>query len=140
MHVTNVTLRADFALFVVGAVGGICALANVLGQQVCDLAQLCVSGRWDEARELQYRLIEPNTAVSITSPWQRRTFIPQMHLLLYRHDKHWKQPFPQELLSFASKGMRKICTMVQMRFRKKEKGKKKPNWLILKGLIRMNRL
>ncbi|KTF73598.1 hypothetical protein cypCar_00041929, partial [Cyprinus carpio] len=35
-----------------------------LGQQVCDLAQLCVSGRWDEARELQYRLIEPNTAVT----------------------------------------------------------------------------
>uniref|UniRef100_A0A8C1LW06 4-hydroxy-2-oxoglutarate aldolase, mitochondrial n=1 Tax=Cyprinus carpio TaxID=7962 RepID=A0A8C1LW06_CYPCA len=52
------------AAFAVGAVGGVCALANVLGQQVCDLAQLCVSGRWDEARELQYRLIEPNTAVT----------------------------------------------------------------------------
>ncbi|XP_043078179.1 4-hydroxy-2-oxoglutarate aldolase, mitochondrial [Puntigrus tetrazona] len=52
------------AAYAVGAVGGVCALANVLGQQVCDLAQLCVSGRWDEARELQYRLIEPNTAVT----------------------------------------------------------------------------
>ncbi|KAL1250997.1 hypothetical protein QQF64_018793 [Cirrhinus molitorella] len=52
------------AAYGVGAVGGVCALANVLGQQVCDLAQLCVSGRWDEARELQYRLIEPNTAVT----------------------------------------------------------------------------
>lgn len=52
------------AAYSVGAVGGVCALANVLGQQVCELAQLCVSGRWDEARELQYRLIEPNTAVT----------------------------------------------------------------------------
>lgn len=52
------------AAYAVGAVGGVCALANVLGQQVCDLAQLCVSGRWDEARELQYRLIEPNAAVT----------------------------------------------------------------------------
>uniref|UniRef100_A0A8C1QI42 4-hydroxy-2-oxoglutarate aldolase, mitochondrial n=1 Tax=Cyprinus carpio TaxID=7962 RepID=A0A8C1QI42_CYPCA len=52
------------AAYAVGAVGGVCALANVLGQQVCDLAQLCVSGRWNEARELQYRLIEPNTAVT----------------------------------------------------------------------------
>ncbi|XP_016088432.1 4-hydroxy-2-oxoglutarate aldolase, mitochondrial-like [Sinocyclocheilus grahami] len=50
--------------YAVGAVGGVCALANILGQQVCDLAQLCVSGCWDEARELQYRLIEPNTAVT----------------------------------------------------------------------------
>ncbi|XP_067271040.1 4-hydroxy-2-oxoglutarate aldolase, mitochondrial [Pseudorasbora parva] len=52
------------AAYAVGAVGGVCALANVLGQQVCDLAQLCVSGRWDKARELQYRLIEPNAAVT----------------------------------------------------------------------------
>ncbi|KAI7791520.1 4-hydroxy-2-oxoglutarate aldolase, mitochondrial [Triplophysa rosa] len=52
------------AAYSVGAVGGVCALANVLGQQVCELAQLCVSGRWDEARELQYHLIEPNTAVT----------------------------------------------------------------------------
>lgn len=52
------------AAYAVGAVGGVCALANVLGQQVCELAQLCVSGCWNEAKELQYRLIEPNTAVT----------------------------------------------------------------------------
>lgn len=46
-----------------GAVGGVCALANVLGEHVCELAQLCTSGQWDKAKELQYRLIEPNTAV-----------------------------------------------------------------------------
>lgn len=48
----------------VGAVGGVCALANVLGREVCELHRLCVSGRWEEARELQQRLIEPNAAVS----------------------------------------------------------------------------
>ncbi|XP_040217155.1 4-hydroxy-2-oxoglutarate aldolase, mitochondrial isoform X2 [Rana temporaria] len=48
----------------VGAVGGVCALANVLGPQLCELERLCLSGRWQEARELQYRLIEPNAAVT----------------------------------------------------------------------------
>uniref|UniRef100_W5LQE8 4-hydroxy-2-oxoglutarate aldolase, mitochondrial n=1 Tax=Astyanax mexicanus TaxID=7994 RepID=W5LQE8_ASTMX len=52
------------AAYSVGAVGGVCALANVLGQQVCELADLCTSGQWDKAKELQYRLIEPNTAVT----------------------------------------------------------------------------
>ncbi|XP_026866290.2 4-hydroxy-2-oxoglutarate aldolase, mitochondrial [Electrophorus electricus] len=52
------------ASYTVGAVGGVCALANVLGQEVCELAQLCTSGEWDKARKLQYRLIEPNIAVT----------------------------------------------------------------------------
>lgn len=52
------------AAYCVGAVGGVCALANVLGPQVCELHQLCVSGQWDKARALQQRLIEPNTAVT----------------------------------------------------------------------------
>lgn len=47
-----------------GAVGGVCALANVLGHQLCELQRLCTSGCWEEARELQQRLIEPNAAVS----------------------------------------------------------------------------
>lgn len=47
-----------------GAVGGVCALANVLGRELCELERLCVSGRWEEARVLQQRLIEPNAAVS----------------------------------------------------------------------------
>ncbi|XP_062832426.1 4-hydroxy-2-oxoglutarate aldolase, mitochondrial [Anolis carolinensis] len=50
--------------YIVGAVGGICALANVLGTQVCQIEQLCQAGSWDEARELQHRLIEPNIAVT----------------------------------------------------------------------------
>lgn len=52
------------AAYCVGAVGGVCALANVLGQELCELERLCASGRWDEARVLQRRLIEPNAAVT----------------------------------------------------------------------------
>ncbi|XP_031430819.1 4-hydroxy-2-oxoglutarate aldolase, mitochondrial [Clupea harengus] len=52
------------AAYSVGAVGGVCALANVLGEEVCDLERLCLIGHWDKARELQHRLIEPNTAVT----------------------------------------------------------------------------
>ncbi|NXE03577.1 HOGA1 protein, partial [Lophotis ruficrista] len=54
-------LLASYAL---GASGGICALANVLGAPLCQLDHLCREGRWQEARDLQYRLIEPNAAVT----------------------------------------------------------------------------
>ncbi|XP_004427971.1 PREDICTED: 4-hydroxy-2-oxoglutarate aldolase, mitochondrial isoform X2 [Ceratotherium simum simum] len=50
--------------YAVGAVGGICALANVLGAQVCQLERLCLTGQWEDAQKLQHRLIEPNTAVT----------------------------------------------------------------------------
>ncbi|XP_076133859.1 4-hydroxy-2-oxoglutarate aldolase, mitochondrial isoform X2 [Alosa pseudoharengus] len=52
------------AAYAVGAVGGVCALANVLGEEVCELERLCMLGDWEKARELQHRLIEPNTAVT----------------------------------------------------------------------------
>lgn len=52
------------ASYAVGASGGICALANVLGAPLCQLEHLCRQGRWQEARELQQRLIEPNAAVT----------------------------------------------------------------------------
>ncbi|XP_030664683.1 4-hydroxy-2-oxoglutarate aldolase, mitochondrial isoform X4 [Nomascus leucogenys] len=58
-------LMASYAL---GAVGGVCALANVLGAQVCQLERLCCTGQWEDAQKLQHRLIEPNAAVS---QWQR---------------------------------------------------------------------
>ncbi|XP_023375605.1 4-hydroxy-2-oxoglutarate aldolase, mitochondrial isoform X2 [Pteropus vampyrus] len=54
-------LLASYAL---GAVGGVCALANVLGAQVCQLERLCLTGQWEDAQKLQHRLIEPNTAVT----------------------------------------------------------------------------
>ncbi|XP_065494577.1 4-hydroxy-2-oxoglutarate aldolase, mitochondrial isoform X3 [Caloenas nicobarica] len=54
-------LLASYAL---GASGGICALANVLGAPLCQLDHLCREGRWKEARDLQHRFIEPNMAVT----------------------------------------------------------------------------
>ncbi|NXW64492.1 HOGA1 protein, partial [Eurystomus gularis] len=54
-------LLASYAL---GASGGVCALANILGTPLCQLDHLCREGRWQEARDLQHRLIEPNTAVT----------------------------------------------------------------------------
>ncbi|XP_017695219.1 PREDICTED: 4-hydroxy-2-oxoglutarate aldolase, mitochondrial isoform X2 [Lepidothrix coronata] len=52
------------ASYAVGASGGVCALANILGAPLCQLDRLCRKGQWQEARDLQHRLIEPNTAVT----------------------------------------------------------------------------
>ncbi|XP_058154635.1 4-hydroxy-2-oxoglutarate aldolase, mitochondrial isoform X2 [Dasypus novemcinctus] len=57
-------LLASYAL---GAVGSVCALANVLGAQVCQLERLCLTGQWEDAQKLQHRLIEPNAAVQISN-------------------------------------------------------------------------
>ncbi|XP_047222817.1 4-hydroxy-2-oxoglutarate aldolase, mitochondrial isoform X3 [Girardinichthys multiradiatus] len=56
------------AAYCVGAVGGVCALANVLGQELCELERLCESGHWEEARVLQQRLIEPNASSCLQKP------------------------------------------------------------------------
>ncbi|NXG11876.1 HOGA1 protein, partial [Sakesphorus luctuosus] len=50
--------------YAVGASGGVCALANILGAPLCQLDHLCREGHWQEARDLQHRLIEPNIAVT----------------------------------------------------------------------------
>jgi len=47
-----------------GCVGGVCALANVLGGEVCRLQSLYEEGNIQEAVALQYRLIGPNSAVT----------------------------------------------------------------------------
>eukprot|EP00795_Rhopilema_esculentum_P011951 gene11951-2525_t len=47
-----------------GAVGGVCALANVLGEEVCQLYKLYKDGKQEEARKLQLKLIKPNGAVT----------------------------------------------------------------------------
>ena len=49
---------------ITGAVGGICALANILGEECCQLLKLSQQGKLEEARELQLKLIAPNQAVS----------------------------------------------------------------------------
>jgi len=48
----------------VGAVGGICALANVLPKQVCEVQKLFDAGKLEEAKLLQHKLIAPNSAVT----------------------------------------------------------------------------
>jgi len=57
---------ASFLLpaLVVGAVGGICALANVLPSQVCQLQKLYEKNDFKEAKLLQHQLIAPNSAVT----------------------------------------------------------------------------
>lgn len=46
-----------------GGVGGVCALANVLGEEVCKLQKLVQEGNMDKAVQLQRKLIAPNAAV-----------------------------------------------------------------------------
>lgn len=52
------------AAYRVGCVGGICALANVLGEEVCKLAQLAQSTDSKAAQDLQLRLVGPNSCVT----------------------------------------------------------------------------
>ena len=54
------------ASFHVGAAGGICALANALPREVCELERLYRDGDLEGARALQHRLIAPNGAVTKT--------------------------------------------------------------------------
>lgn len=53
-----------FAALALGAVGGVLALANIAPQQSIDLYRLFKAGRWDEAAELQRRMIPVNAAVT----------------------------------------------------------------------------
>jgi 4-hydroxy-2-oxoglutarate aldolase len=53
-----------FAGLVLGAVGGVLALANVAPQQSVAIYRLFRAGRWDEAAELQRRMIPVNAAVT----------------------------------------------------------------------------
>nr|XP_054766307.1 4-hydroxy-2-oxoglutarate aldolase, mitochondrial-like [Lytechinus pictus] len=48
----------------VGAVGGVCAVANVLGEETCHLYQLFKDGKMEEAVKLQHRIIAPNACVT----------------------------------------------------------------------------
>ncbi|KAL5022079.1 hypothetical protein ScPMuIL_001234 [Solemya velum] len=53
-----------YPAYAVGCVGGVCALANVLGQELCELEKLFKERKNDEARLLQHRLIGPNACVT----------------------------------------------------------------------------
>ncbi len=47
-----------------GAVGGVLALANIAPQQCCDILAFTKAGKYEDARQLQLRMIAPNTAVT----------------------------------------------------------------------------
>jgi 4-hydroxy-2-oxoglutarate aldolase len=47
-----------------GAVGGVLALANIAPQQCCDIVSFFKHGKHEDARELQLRVIVPNSAVT----------------------------------------------------------------------------
>lgn len=53
-----------YSALCVGCVGGIMALANSLGKEVCELYQHVIDGKHDNARNLQHRLIGPNLCVT----------------------------------------------------------------------------
>jgi len=53
-----------FAGLTLGAVGGILALANVAPQQCVDIYRLFQEGQWDEAADLQRRMLPVNAAVT----------------------------------------------------------------------------
>jgi len=48
----------------VGAVGGICALANALPKEVCQIQQLLEAGKEEDALALHFRVQAPNKAVT----------------------------------------------------------------------------
>jgi 4-hydroxy-2-oxoglutarate aldolase len=53
-----------FAGLALGAVGGVLALANVAPRRSVDIYRLFRAGRWDEAAELQRRMIPVNAAIT----------------------------------------------------------------------------
>ncbi|KAK6178036.1 hypothetical protein SNE40_012875 [Patella caerulea] len=53
-----------FPAYSVGCVGGVCALANILGDELCQLVQLFKDGKFQEAKELQFRMIAPNVSIT----------------------------------------------------------------------------
>lgn len=56
-----------YAAMLLGAVGGVAALANIAPELCCQLYDLIKAGHHEPARQLQFKLIAPNTAV--TSRW-----------------------------------------------------------------------
>ena len=45
--------------------GGVCGLANILGEEVCRLYELCKDGKIMEAKQLSLQLIKPCAIVSV---------------------------------------------------------------------------
>ena len=57
-------LVRDMFLAAALAIGGVLALANIEPAQCLAIRELALAGDWSQAREIQVRLIEANTAVT----------------------------------------------------------------------------
>lgn len=74
-RICNMTSHIEFSVmcgsasilqcsYMAGCTGAISALANILGQEVCQLYAYCEKADWVNASELQKRLVEPNTVLA----------------------------------------------------------------------------
>jgi dihydrodipicolinate synthase/N-acetylneuraminate lyase len=61
-HAGRLCLRSHIP-YAAGCVGGINGLANILGDEVCDIYKLFTKSKLQEAVELHLRLVTPNAMV-----------------------------------------------------------------------------
>ncbi|MBB6099029.1 4-hydroxy-tetrahydrodipicolinate synthase [Deinobacterium chartae] len=78
-----------FPMMAVGGVGTIAATANWLPKETAELCQLTLEGRYREALEVHYRLLEANDAIFWdTNPIPLKTVLSWMGLC----EKEWREP------------------------------------------------
>ncbi len=71
-----------FPMLALGGSGHVSATGNILPRQVADLYNLCQAGRWDEARDLHYWLLELNEVLFIeTNPGPLKAALGLMGLI-----------------------------------------------------------
>ncbi|HWE62234.1 MAG TPA: 2,4-dihydroxyhept-2-ene-1,7-dioic acid aldolase [Chloroflexota bacterium] len=71
-----------FPMLALGGAGHVSATGNVLPRQVADLYNLCEQGRWNEARDLHYWLLEMNEVLFIeTNPAPVKAALGMMGLI-----------------------------------------------------------
>src|SRR5207244_12126487 len=71
-----------FPMLALGGAGHVSATANVAPGRVARLYDLCAAGRWDEARELHYELLELNEVLFLeTNPGPVKAALGMMGLI-----------------------------------------------------------
>ena len=71
-----------FPMLALGGAGHVSATANVAPERVARLYDLCAAGRWDEARDLHYELLELNEVLFLeTNPGPVRAALGMMGLI-----------------------------------------------------------
>jgi 4-hydroxy-tetrahydrodipicolinate synthase len=71
-----------FPMLALGGAGHVSATANVAPERVARLYDLCAAGRWDEARDLHYELLELNEVLFLeTNPGPVKAALGMMGLI-----------------------------------------------------------